>query len=261
MTSGLDTDEGFLYVKGNTLYDWETIAELAEEEAAIGYVGDPDESAHGQVGIASNGDAIDFHPGDHPMSGPEAAFAYKFPKRAHEWDYEIDPMCVELAHNESPTAVQLSGWEPIEYPHDLLEANHRVVREEHDGTYVADDATVAPGSVVAGPAVLLEGTHVMENATVEKSVLLADSYVGPNSYVGHSILGEGMTVEQGVTTVTRDSGDSTVKLRFSDGSKADTESDVFGSVCGPKAKVRGGTTLREGSVVGSGTVVQSGQTL
>mgnify|MGYP002760637123 CR=1 FL=1 len=49
-------------------------------------------------------------------------------------------------------------------------------------------------------------------------------------------------------------------MSFTDGSESDTGAISFGSVSGPNSNIRAGTTLLEGSVIDTGTVIPPGTT-
>jgi len=244
-TRGLAEDTGFLWVRGDTLYDWESLAELAEHDSALGYVPHPHTATHGKIQI--NGDDLRATPGEYTHSGAHLAYAYKFPPRAHEWDYGIDPMTEELATQTDSESVAIR-WTPIENPADYLAAN--LERAAAGGI----DVEVDGAATVIGPCVAGEDVTVGPGAVIESSVLMDGATVGAGSYVGHSVVGEGVTIEQNVTTNTRSASCETVVAEFGD-ERVDTGRTEFGAIFGP------GSTAQAGSTVLRGTTVETGLTL
>ncbi|QLG30139.1 hypothetical protein HUG10_21365 (plasmid) [Halorarum halophilum] len=260
-TNGLASDSGFLWVRGDILYDQESLAELAEHDAAIGHVNLPTAGVHGRLEF--NGDRVRARPGDIEHSGAHMAYAYKFPAEAHEWDYGIDPMTIELADTHSPEAV-LVDWTPITNPNDYLEANLAFAARQEGGDIVwaesSLDEGLAQNCVITGPCVIGEDVTIEPGAIVESSVILDGATIGAGSYVGHSVIGEGATVEQNVTTNTRAASGETIVAEF-DGERIDTGRTEFGAIVGPGATVQAGVTIRRGTTVDTGLTVDPGETV
>lgn len=252
MTKGLDTDEGFLYVRADILYDADELASLADEDEAFAYVTDANEFGQGKTTVKAD-EVDDINPGQTPQTGATGAYAFKFPRQAHEWNYGIDPMSVEFAHSHQPAAVELSSFEPIRYPHQLLSANLARVPESGIGedVQIADSASVR--NVVLG-----EGVEIQANAVVEDAILMDGVTVGAGSYVSHTVAGNGARF--GENTTTSDERADGKNVIYGDG-QINSGLDEFGAVIGRTANVMPGVTLTAGASVTAGTTVQPGDTV
>lgn len=253
MTAGLDDEEPFLYVRGDYLYDSDQLAALTEHDAAVGIVKSR-EGAHGSVTVKS-GSVDDANPGNVPRTGNASAYAYWFPRQAHEWNYGVDPMLVELSHNYQPAAVDMGdSWQPIRYPHQLLHANIAEAGDRDELKESADVATTAATSdVVVG-----ENVTIGPSATVKNAVLMDGVTVESGAYVSDTIVAQDGRIGPNVSTSVHRGDGRAVTLEWS-GSKINTDLDRFGSVIGARANLMAGSTALAGSMISTGLTVSPGQ--
>lgn len=249
MTKGLDKDEPFLCVRGDMIYDTEGLEELAETETGFGYVGKSAgvrKQTQGAVTI-EQGSVIDITAGSFEKRNTFSAYAFKFPPDAHEWDYDVDPMATELAHTRKPTAVEFSGWYPVQMPHQLMKA------QTQDEPVVHEDADVqgsVTGTSYIGPDVTVE-----EYAVVKDSIVLKGSNIRFGAFVGSSVVGTWVDVDENVSTRHRNTQDRTITYELS-GNRVDSGRKSFGSVIGPRTQVTAGSTLDVGDILDSGVVIR-----
>jgi|APHM01.1.fsa_nt_gi Nucleoside-diphosphate-sugar pyrophosphorylase involved in lipopolysaccharide biosynthesis/translation initiation factor 2B, gamma/epsilon subunits (eIF-2Bgamma/eIF-2Bepsilon) len=264
MTTGLADDSGFLYVRGDILYDADDLESIGSERAAIGYVRTPETGVHGRLSV--HGDDVTARPDDVSHSGYHMAYAYKFPPRAHEWNYGVSPMTVELADTESPTAVELSRFDPIRNPSDYLSANTSFaqIEGEYEGMggsvlYVdKESTTIHDSATIMGPTVIGRDVHVGANSVVDSAVVLDGASIGAGSYVGYSVIGSGVTIEENVTTNTRQSSGEDVIANFS-GERTNTGRANFGAIVGSTATIQSGVTVGRGKTIKTGLTIDPGE--
>lgn len=162
-------------------------------------------------------------------------------------------------------------WDLLDLARDLLEAgivNAPEVRPDvfvakratvhEDATLVgpvvvAADAVVEPGAVVGPYAAIGRNATVSAGAVVRRSVVDADSRVGPNCSLVDAVTGEHAVLGAGVT-VPGGPGD----VRVGDHIHAGRD---LGCVVADRATIRGGSAVVPGSLVGPNAVVHHGVTV
>jgi bifunctional UDP-N-acetylglucosamine pyrophosphorylase/glucosamine-1-phosphate N-acetyltransferase len=183
-------------------------------------------------------------------------------------------------------------WLDAGYPWDLLEANRVVLSgaerrldgEVEDGAtvrgdvvvedgarlmsgayvegpvFVGEGATVGPSAYVRGPAVVGEGSKVGHSVEVKNSVLMRDASAGHLSYVGDSVLGEGVNLGAGTVVANLRHDGKNVRARVK-GDTVDTERRKFGVAVGDRAKTGINTSLNAGTRLGVGATTEPGETV
>lgn len=250
LTAGLDQEEGFLCVRADMLYDTDDLKRLSQVDKGFGYVDYLDEDAQGRVTVKKS-EVDDIQPGELKNTGKAGVYAFKFPREAHEWDYGIDPMAVEFAHTHKPTAVEMSSWQQLIRPHDLLRANLEAEPFIHDSAEVR--GTVRDNCVIG------RNVTVEEGAVVDSSVVMEDTRIGANSFVGHTVVGEEADVGEGVTVASRNTDDRPSMYNL-DGRRVEAGTNRFGAIIGARTDVLAGATLTSGLLLDAGLTVAAGET-
>ena len=187
-------------------------------------------------------------------------------------------------------AVPFERWLDVGRPWELLEANEwklsdlatsirgDVSEAAHlTGTVVVEPgATVRPGVVIEGPAYIGENASVGPNAyirgatfvgpgakvghsvEIKNSVLMRDASVGHLSYVGDSVLGEGVNFGAGTTVANLRHDEANVQVTVK-GTRTDTGRRKFGVVCGPGVKTGINTSLNAGITLGADARTNPGE--
>ena len=173
-------------------------------------------------------------------------------------------------------AVRTDGlWADATYPWDLLEVSAEVFArgrvaepERQDGVWVNNNANVhsdatlrapvvvgpdceiSPGAVV-GPAVALgQNVTVGANTTIERTVLDADTRVGPGSTLQDAVVGQ--NVHLGATsTIPGGPGDVRVEQQI-------FEQRQLGAVVADRVRARGNVSFAPGTLVGPNTNLGTG---
>ncbi|MCX2818152.1 sugar phosphate nucleotidyltransferase [Haladaptatus sp. F3-133] len=183
-------------------------------------------------------------------------------------------------------------WLDAGYPWDLLEANRAVLRgterildgEVEEGAtvrgdvvaeegarllsgayvegsvFVGEGATIGPNAYVRGPTAVGEGAKVGHGVEVKNSVLMRDASVGHLSYVGDSVLGEGINLGAGTVVANLRHDGKNVRARVKE-ETVDTGRRKFGVVVGDNVKTGVNTSLNAGTRLGVGATTEPGETV
>jgi bifunctional UDP-N-acetylglucosamine pyrophosphorylase/glucosamine-1-phosphate N-acetyltransferase len=223
---------------------------------------------------------------------PAAAREWLDVAESDRGELELTDVLQRACERMSVRAVPFERWLDVGRPWELLEANEwkpseldtairgDVSEAAHlTGTVVVEPgATIRPGVVVEGPAYIGENASVGPNAYVrgatcigdgakvghsveiKNSVLMREASVGHLSYVGDSVLGDGVNFGAGTTVANLRHDEANVRVTVK-GTRTDTGRRKFGVVCGPGVKtgintsINAGITLSADARTGPGEVV------
>jgi bifunctional UDP-N-acetylglucosamine pyrophosphorylase/glucosamine-1-phosphate N-acetyltransferase len=295
-------DGDFVVLNGDDLYDEDAIEALFEAGPAVGAYRVEDPRPYGVFSLDGDRvvDVVE-KPGEPPSDRVNVG-AYRFPAGAAEWfadvemsergEYEITDVVERLLADRDVRAVPVERWLGVGRPWELLAANEwkiaeldrRIdgdVRGDADlrGTVVVEDgATVEPGVVVEGPALIRDGAEVGPNAyvrgatlvesgckvghgcEVKNSVLMADAAVPHVSYVGDSLLGPDVNFGAGTQVANLRHDDADVKQTVK-GERVSTGRRKYGVVAGPGAKTGVNTSLAPGVVLSANATTEAGESV
>jgi bifunctional UDP-N-acetylglucosamine pyrophosphorylase/glucosamine-1-phosphate N-acetyltransferase len=292
-------DGRFAVLNGDNLYDPGSIAELFERGPALAAMPVADPTSYGVVSATDERvtDIVE-KPSDPPSSLANAG-AYVFPAAARAWldvpesergEHEITDVVDRTIAESALSVVRVSRWLDVGRPWELLEANEWKLDEmERDirgdvaedatlrGAVVVErGATVEPGVVIEGPALLRADTHVGPNAyvrgrtllgeavelghsvEVKNSVVMSGTNVPHLSYVGDSVLGRSVNLGAGTTVANLRHDDEPVQMTVK-GERVSTGRRKFGVVVGDGAKTGIDTSLNAGVVLDSGARTGPGE--
>jgi glucose-1-phosphate thymidylyltransferase len=208
--------------------------------------------------------------------GPAAFDAVRETTRTDGELHLVDGLSTLVESGETVDGVVSEGlWVDATYPWDLLDVSFELfdagfvdatrTRSDHDGTTVHEsavirdpvvldgDCAVGPGAVVGPYACLGANSTVGSNAVVERSVVDADTRIGPNATAIECVTGTGVTIGAG-TTVPGGPGDVQVTDRiFAD--------ESLGALLADRVNDRGSVTYLPGTIVGPDATVQAGATV
>lgn len=129
---------------------------------------------------------------------------------------------------------------------------------------IAAKARIEAFSHLQGPCFIGEGTHILGakvrgrssigagcriGGVVEASILQGDCTIGQEVVLGHSVLGQGVTLAAGTRTATHHPDHSPIRI-IMNGTRFDTLRTVFGSILGDHVTTGPGVLLNCGTVVG-----------
>ncbi len=180
------------------------------------------------------------------------------------------------------------GWIDIGYPWDILAANKMVMdtwthARVHQSVKMRDakikgpviieeDAEIRSGSIIEGPAFIGRGTYIGNNVLVRKysslgpqsvigygvemknCVLTGSGRVGRLSFIGDSVVGEGVDIGSGIVTVNNNMDGSTVSVRVNKVA-LDSKMIKLGAFVGDRCRLGAGHTIAPGSIIEPETVV------
>jgi bifunctional UDP-N-acetylglucosamine pyrophosphorylase/glucosamine-1-phosphate N-acetyltransferase len=299
-------DEGpFAVLNGDNLYDTESLSALYDAGPSVGTVRVDNPSAYGV--LDTDGETVSgvVEKPAAPPSNQINTGAYVFPADATDWldvgesergELELTDVLNRACTEVTVSAVSMDRWLDVGRPWELLEANEWLLDslDRELAGDVADDAdirgdvvvepgaTVEPGVVIEGPALVVSGATVGPNAYVrgstligedvsvghsveiKNSVLMSGTNVSHLSYVGDSVLGRAVNFGAGTTVANLRHDDDPVSLTVK-GDRVSTGRRKFGVVCGDGAKtgintsLNAGVTLSTNSTTGPGAVVKRDQ--
>lgn len=213
-------------------------------------------------------------------------------ERSERGEYEITDVLARVIDAYDVTAVPVERWLGVGRPWELLAANEwklgelqrRVDGDVHERAELRGDVVVAAGAevdagvVIEGPALLRGGatvgpnayirgatllatnTHIGNGVEVKNTVVMRETNVPHLSYVGDSVLGEGVNLGAGTQVANlRHDGEpvrTTVK-----GERVSTGRRKFGLVAGPGAKTGINTAVNAGVVLSAGATTAPGESV
>ena len=295
-------DCDFVVLNGDDLYDEDAIRSLLEDGPALGAYRVEDPRPYGVFSVDGDRivDVVE-KPADPPSDRVNVG-AYHFPAAAADWfgdvevsergEYEITDVVERLVAERDVRAVPVERWLGVGRPWELLAANEWKLAEldgrtdgdvsgdaDLRGTVVVEaGATVEPGVVVEGPALLRdgaevgpnayvrgatllgEGAHVGHGCEVKNSVLMTGAAVPHVSYVGDSLLGPDVNVGAGTQVANLRHDDADVNQTVK-GERVSTGRRKYGVVAGPGAKTGVNTSLAPGVVLSAGATTEPGESV
>ncbi|PIZ51038.1 glucose-1-phosphate thymidylyltransferase [Candidatus Woesearchaeota archaeon CG_4_10_14_0_2_um_filter_57_5] len=196
-------------------------------------------------------------------------------------ELELTDALLALNKTRPISVVTGFGWLPLAYPWDLLVANRAVMGAMVEDLTISPEAEIENGATIKGPVAIGKGTRVLAGSYIEGPVMIGeDCLIGPNcylrpwtcigddchigqavelkstlvfdqtniahlSYVGDSIIGEGVNLGAGTIVANLRHDGGTVKSMVR-GKLVDTGLRKFGAVIGDNAKVGIHTSILPG---------------
>ena len=201
------TDDPFVVLNGDGLYDQSSLDTLYSSGPAVGSYRVDDPSSYGVLHTTPDDEQVTgvTEKPANPPSNLINTGAYVFPAEARDWldvdesdrgELELTDVLERACDQATVSAVPFDRWLDVGRPWELLEANEWKLAElDRDiagdvsedahlrgDVVVEDGATVEPGVVVEGPALISDGATVGPNAYVRGA-----TYVGPDVHIGHSV--------------------------------------------------------------------------
>jgi len=205
-------------------------------------------------------------------------------------EYELTDSLLMMSKNQDLRAQVIEkGWLDVARPWDLLQANEIVMREmvpEIKGTvepgvtmkgpvFVDEGAEVMSGSYIIGPVFIGKGCEIGPNCfirpstslgdgckvgnavEVKNSIIMNDSKVPHNSYVGDSVIGERCNLGAGTKVANLRLDNRQVRVVV-DGQKVDSERRKLGVIMGDDVKTGINVSIDPGTIIGEETFIGPG---
>ena len=201
----LDTDEPFVVLNGDALYDVASLRTLYGEQAAVGSFSVSNPSSYGVLEIDDDAVTGVVEKPENPPSDLINAGAYVFPAAAQSWldvgesdrgELELTDVLARTCDEYDVRAVPFDRWLDVGRPWELLEATEWKLSELDRRI----DGDVSENAELNGPVVVEDGATVRSGVVVDGPVLIRrGASIGPNAYVrGHTVVGENAKVGHAV---------------------------------------------------------------
>lgn len=174
-------------------------------------------------------------------------------------------------------ATSAPAWEVVADIASLVRAALADARDGYDGdaeVRVHHTATIEPGAVLKGPAVIGPGCLIAAGAYLRGGVWIdRDCVVGPGSelkstlmfagsklahlnFVGDSIIGGGVNLEAGaiVANYRNERADRRIRI-VRDGATIDTGVEKFGALVGDRSRIGANAVIAPGAILAAGAIV------
>ncbi|MFH1101126.1 MAG: bifunctional sugar-1-phosphate nucleotidylyltransferase/acetyltransferase [Methanobacteriota archaeon] len=204
-------------------------------------------------------------------------------------EYEVTESINMLAQKEPFDGVFLQEWRDVVYPWHLLDANEDLlqkIQEKCEGTVekhatiqgpasIGKNTRILPGSYIEGPVVIGSDCkigpncyirpytsignhcHVGNACEVKNSIIMDQSNVPHQNYVGDSIIGQYCNLGAGtkIANLRLDKHTVTVILN---GKRVDTKRRKFGAILGDNVQTGINATINIGSMIGNDVFIGPG---
>jgi bifunctional UDP-N-acetylglucosamine pyrophosphorylase/glucosamine-1-phosphate N-acetyltransferase len=279
------TEDPFVVLNGDNLYDVSSLESLYVSAPSIGTVRVENPSAYGVLEITEDNESesdmskrvsgVVEKPANPPSNRINAG-AYAFPEAARGWldvdpserdEYELTDTLQQTCESVSVTPVDIDRWLDVGRPWEYLEANEWKLSEcrprfEGDVSPDADlrGSVVVESAYIRGATMIGSGAHVGHAVEIKNSVLRSETSVGHLSYVGDSILGCNVNFGAGTTVANLRHDDADIKQTVK-GERISTGRRKFGVVCGEGVKTGINTSLSPGVTLSCEARTEPGETI
>ncbi len=205
-------------------------------------------------------------------------------------EYELTDSLLMMSRKQDLVAQEIkTGWLDVARPWDLLAANEIVMKEmkpeikgevEQNVTikgqvHIGEDTEVLSGAYIVGPVFIGEDCEIGPNCfirpstslgdrckignavEVKNSIIMDDSKVPHNSYVGDSVIGERCNLGAGTKVANLRLDDRPVPVVI-DGQKMSSERRKLGTIMGDDVKIGINASIDPGTIIGEGTLIGPG---
>ncbi len=285
-------DEEFLMLPGDNIIDSTTIADLLEKREGISVVLTESENPSKYGVVVLSGEYIEKYV-EKPVEDMgslistaigcfEPSIFDKLAPLIKDGKYDFTDLIQTVVSEEKVKGVFTSGmWADAVYPWDLIMLNSKALNKltgEKAGTvergatlqghvHVGDGSVIKSGSYITGPVIIGKGCEIGPNVTilpstsigdnvrispfslVEHSVVMDDVGLGPHSHLSNSVVGPGCQFSSSFR------GSSGPAIFILDGNEHEIPS--VGTFVGEDTVMDSGVVAEPGSIIGSGSRVQS----
>jgi bifunctional UDP-N-acetylglucosamine pyrophosphorylase/glucosamine-1-phosphate N-acetyltransferase len=207
-------------------------------------------------------------------------------------EYEITDSINMMIKKTDVGSVFLNQWRDVIYPWHLLDANEEILKKLRkkiegkveknttikDTIIVGKNSIIMNGTYIEGPVVIGEnckigpncyirpytsignGCHIGNACEIKNSIVLDDSKIPHQSYVGDSVIGQYCNLGAGtkIANLRLDKRNISVIL---DGVKIDTERKKFGVIMGDNTETGINSVINTGSFIGNNVFIGPGATV
>ncbi len=206
-------------------------------------------------------------------------------------EYEITDTINMMAEKAVVSSVMLKEWRDVVYPWHLLDANEEVLKKikgKIEGTVeknatikgkvaIGKNTNVMNGSYIEGPVVIGEnckigpncyirpytsignGCHIGNACEVKNSIIMNNSNVPHQNYVGDSVIGANCNLGSGCKIANLRLDKKEITVLYTD-KKINTGRKKLGSIIGDNTQTGINSMLNTGSIIGNNVFIGSGAT-
>ena len=210
-------------------------------------------------------------------------------KKSPRGEYEITDSINMKVKEKTMEVVHLKEWRDIVFPWHLLEANGEILKKidkKIEGTVeknttikdkviIGKNTIILPGSYIQGPVVIGndckigpncyirpytsigDGCHIGNACEVKNSIILSNSKIPHQNYVGDSVIGEGCNLGSGTKIANLRLDKKNIKTLI-DGKEIDTKRKKLGVILGDNVQTGINSMFNVGSMVGNNVFVGPG---
>ena len=210
-------------------------------------------------------------------------------KKSLRGEFEITDSINMMVKYTKLRGIFLKNWRDVVYPWHLLDANEEILKKINkkiDGTFekntaikgkiiVGKNSKILSGSYIEGPVVIGENCkigpncyirpytsignncHIGNACEVKNSIILNNSNVPHQNYVGDSVIGENCNLGAGtkVANLRLDKGNIKVVLN---GKKLDTKRRKLGMILGDNVQTGINSMMNVGAIIGNNVFIGPG---
>jgi len=204
-------------------------------------------------------------------------------------EFEITDSINKMINHTDIEGIFLKDWKDVVYPWHLLSSNEELLKKidkKIEGTVeknttinreviIGKNSTIMSGSYIEGPVVIGEnckigpncyirpytsigtGCHIGNACEVKNSIILDNSNIPHQNYVGDSVIGENCNLGSGTKVANLRLDKKNIRVVLN-GEKLDTKMRKFGVVMGDNVQTGVNSMLNVGSIIGNNVFIGPG---
>lgn len=215
--------------------------------------------------------------------------AIKLTGKSKRGEYEITDSINLLSKESKIEGILLKEWRDVVYPWHLIDANEEALKKTNEKikgnigknttikgkTIVGKDTTILPGSYIEGPVVIGnnckigpncyirpytsigDNCHIGNACEVKNSIIMNNSNIPHQNYVGDSIIGENCNLGSGTKIANLRLDKKNIKVTLN-GKKIDTKRRKLGTITGDNVQTGINSIINVGTIIGNDVFIGPG---
>jgi NDP-sugar pyrophosphorylase family protein len=167
--------------------------------------------------------------------------------KSERGEYELTDVMTLYTKDHPMEIIEVSsGWQPLSYPWNLLEATKTVLNLENSDTIIiGTNSTVGNNCTLKGCVVIGNNCHIENDVEISHSIIGDNVKVNSFSSIYDSLLGNNIEVGKNTHIYSSNTDKSTVKVDIN-GKIIDTHRQYFGAIIGDNSKIAINTQIYPG---------------
>jgi len=210
-------------------------------------------------------------------------------EKSSRGEYEITDSINKKAESESIKGIYLKEWRDVVYPWHLLDANEEILSKQKEkinsdieknitikgnvligkntklmnGTYIegpvviGNDCKIGPNCYIRPSTSIGNNCHIGNACEVKNSIILDNSNVPHQNYVGDSIIGQNCNLGAGSKVANLRLDKKNINVRIN-GKKIDTKRRKFGITLGDNVQTGINSVMNVGTIIGNDSYIGPG---